>query len=100
MLRNLLPEKWRDMTVRGANRIRQHQSRSETLILFFNTMWDQPIDPDGVELPTGCRLTTDMRQFRDAAAVVFHIPSLHELPVHKPQGQLWVAWSMECEGNY
>src|SRR4051794_6651490 len=100
MLRNLLQEKWRDVTVRGVNRIRQPRSRSETLILFFNTMWDQPIDPDGVELPSGCHLTADIRRFADAAAVVFHIPSLREVPAHKPQGQLWVAWSMECEVNY
>src|SRR6185436_17425135 len=32
-------------------------------------------------------------------AVVFHIPSLKQLPAEKPRGQLWVAWSMECAAN-
>ena len=63
-------------------------------------MWDQPIEIDGVPLPAGCRLTTDRRYYRDAAAVVFHIPSLRELPRSKPPGQLWVAWSLECDANY
>jgi hypothetical protein len=31
---------------------------------------------------------------------VFHVPSRPDLPAHKPGGQLWVAWSMECEVNY
>ena len=91
---------WRGVTARGPNLFTGRSSRSETLILFFNTMWDQPIDRDGVELPPGYRLTTDVRRFADAAAVVFHIPSLDERPAHKPEGQLWVAWSMECEVNY
>ena len=91
---------WRGVTARGPNLFTGRSSRSETLILFFNTMWDQHIDLDGVELPTGYRLTTDVRRFADAASVVFHIPSLNELPAHKPEGQLWVAWSMECEVNY
>jgi len=100
ILGDLLREIWRGKTVRDARHIGQRSSPSETLILFFNTMWDQPIDPDGVELPAGYRLTTKTRQLADAAAVVFHIPSLNELPAHKPEGQLWVAWSMECEVNY
>ena len=78
----------------------ERRSVSETLILFFNRMWDQPIDTAEVPLPDGCHLTTDRRRFREAAAVVFHVPSLRELPPRKPRGQLWVAWSMECEANY
>jgi hypothetical protein len=88
------------MAARCADRNGERSSRAETLILFFNTMWGQPIDPSGVALPAGCRLTTDVRRMRDAAAVVFHIPSLRELPAHKPRGQLWVAWSIECDVNY
>jgi hypothetical protein len=76
------------------------RARSSTLILFYNTMWDQPIETDGVPLPDGCELTTDRRRYREAAAVVFHIPSLRELPGRKPAGQLWVAWSLECDANY
>jgi hypothetical protein len=100
MVSNLLQGIRRGLAGRGTNSIKERSSHSETLILFFNTMWDQPIDPVGETLPTGCRLTTDTRQFADAATVVFHIPSLHELPERKPRGQLWVAWSMECDVNY
>lgn len=100
MLGDTLQAIWRGVIARDPNLITGRSSRSETLILFFNTMWDQPIDPCEETLPTGCRLTTDVRQVANAAAVVFHIPSLNELPARKPEGQLWVAWSMECEVNY
>lgn len=100
MLGDLIRDTWRGMTVRGANRGGDRSSQAETLILVFNTMWDQPIDRHRVGLPAGCRLTADAPRMRDAAAVVFHIPSLRKLPARKPRGQLWVAWSMESEANY
>src|SRR5688572_22191758 len=73
-------------------------ARSEILILFYTTMWDLPLDTDG--LPAGCQLATDKRRFDEADAVVFHIPTLRGMPPRKRPGQLWVAWSMECEANY
>jgi hypothetical protein len=73
-------------------------SSPETLILFFTTMWDLPLDVNG--LPAGCQLITDRRRIREADAVVFHIPSLRGMPSRKRPGQLWVAWSMECDANY
>jgi hypothetical protein len=75
-------------------------SRPEALILFFNTMWGEPRDPDAGPHPVGCRLTGDRQRLHEAAAVVFHVPTLDILPDHKPGGQLWVAWSLECEANY
>jgi hypothetical protein len=72
---------------------------SETLILFFNTMWDQALETEGVPLPDRCHVTTDRNRFGQAAAVVFHIPSLGALPTRKPPGQLWVAWLLECAAN-
>jgi hypothetical protein len=43
----------------------------------------------------------DKRRMREATAVVFHIPSLGSLRrVEKFPGQIWVAWSMECEAHY
>lgn len=71
------------------------------LILFFNGEWGRPPDlpPDG--LPAGCEVTTDRRRMREAAAVVFHIPSLGSLSrVKKFPGQLWVAHSRECDVHY
>ena len=100
MLKELIQEMRRGISARGARISGECPSRSETLILFFNTMWGQPIDTDGPPLPDGCHLTTDRRQLERAAAVVFHVPSLRELQPRKPRGQLWVAWSMECEANY
>jgi hypothetical protein len=68
------------------------------VILVLTTMWDLPLDPG--RLPAGCVLTTDHRRFEEADAVVFHIPTLHGLPARKPPGQIWVAWSMECDVHY
>jgi hypothetical protein len=79
---------------------RRRAAPDETLILFYNTMWGQAIETDGVPLPDGCRLTTDRRCYAEAAAVVFHVPSFGEPPPRKQRGQIWVAWSLECDANY
>jgi hypothetical protein len=73
------------------------------LILFYNTMWEAPLEAPE-DLPAGCELTVDRRRYADADTVVFHIPEWGKwrrffLP-RKRQGQVWVAWSMECEQNY
>jgi hypothetical protein len=74
---------------------------SGTLILVFNTMWGHAPDLLRQRLPDGYELTTDKRRYHAAAVVVFHIPTLGWLPrPPKLPGQLWVAWSMECEVNY
>lgn len=78
----------------------RRRADTETLILFYNTMWDQPIDTESTALPDGCRLSTDPTRLGESAAVVFHIPSLDRLPASKAPGQLWVAWSLESEANY
>jgi len=73
----------------------------ETVILFFNTMWGNTHDFSGLDLPPGVTLTADRSRFREAAAVVFHIPSMKWLQLLKKQpGQLWVAWSLESEAHY
>lgn len=75
--------------------------RSEqTLIVFYNGMWGRPpvLPPEG--LPEGCEVTADRRRLREAAAVVFHIPSLGSLNgVRKFPGQFWVAQSLECPAH-
>jgi hypothetical protein len=96
----LIRQFWRAMTPRGRFRYRGRTSSQETLILVFNSMWDQPVGEEPAVLGAGCRITSDVTTFGDAAAVVFHIPSLRKLPTLKPRGQLWVAWSMESEVNY
>jgi hypothetical protein len=73
---------------------------TRTLIVFCNSMWGSPLHVPA-DLPAGCELSSDPRRFFEANAVVFHIPSLPRgaLPPKRP-GQLWVAWSIECEVNY
>src|SRR5215510_2835464 len=79
----------------------QRTPRPQTLLLFYNRMWNQRLELQGIELPAGCVITEDRRQMPAADVVVFHIPSLRWLPRwRKRPGQLWVAWSMECEQNY
>lgn len=75
------------------------------VILFYNTPWGQPLDFPRDDIPEEFVLTTDRRFLDDAIAVVFHLPSLRPSPIisrrlGKRNGQLWVAWSMECESHY
>ncbi len=77
--------------------------KSQRCVLFFDTMWGAALDiPDG--LLQHYQLTADRRCFSVADAVVFHIPQWcygHGLSMPiKPPGQIWVAWSMECDENY
>lgn len=68
------------------------------LILFHETMWGHPVELLGA--PDGVELTTDRSRIEQADAVVFHIPEWSRHAPQKMPGQLWVAWSMECEEHY
>lgn len=72
------------------------------LILYYDTQWGSPLPR--VELPDGFELTADRSRYAEAQVVIFHIPEWKWKPrllfPHKREGQLWVAWSMECEENY
>jgi len=81
--------------------IQPQQATNELVILFFNRTWGQPFDFQRLRVPPGVALTDNRWRFREAAAVVFHIPSLNWLyPLKKQVGQLWVAWSLESEAHY
>lgn len=73
------------------------------LILYYDTLWNTPL-PRDIPLPAGFEITTDRRRYHQADVVVFHIPQWKWQPrflfPKKLSGQLWVAWSMECEENY
>ena len=71
------------------------------LILLYNGVWGPPAQiPEGA-LPAGWEATSDLERFRDAAAVVFHVPSLGSLRgARKFPGQLWVAQSAEAPANF
>lgn len=71
------------------------------LLLVWNTMWGEDPRPLAAHLPAGWEISTDRERFAEAAAVIFHLPDLRaETPLSKVPGQLWVAWSMECEVHY
>lgn len=58
----------------------------------------------GQELPHGFNVTRARAAYRDAQAVVFHLPEWKwmrhfRFPKKLPQ-QLWVAMTMECDENY
>lgn len=70
------------------------------IIVDYNTEWGTPFGSQVAAPLDGWAFTTDHRHLADAVAVVFHIPSLTQIPSVKPAGQLWVAWSMESAVNY
>jgi len=79
----------------------KQQSDQKTIILFYNSMWGQPLVTDHLDIPNNCEITTDKYRMEEASAVVFHLPSLGIMKnIPKQPGQIWVAWSMESEGLY
>jgi hypothetical protein len=72
-------------------------------ILFYNTMWDLPLDCPPEGLPPPYVLTTDRGCADDAVAIVFHLPTLSpgliERQLTKKKHQLWVAWCLECDAH-
>ena len=67
-------------------------------------MYGAPLDYSIDELPQNCYITTDKSCFQQADFVVFHIPDLRRVigrdELEKRKGQIWIAWSLECEVNY
>lgn len=73
------------------------------VILFYNTMWGAPLPLPKEGIPEDCLLTTDRHYLKTADVIVFHIPDLYKMmddDLEKPEGQKWVAWSLESEENY
>jgi hypothetical protein len=64
-------------------------------------MFGVPLDLEGHRLPAGFEIVFDRARMSQAVAVVFHIPDLGDISrIQKPKGQIWVAWSMECDTHY
>ena len=79
----------------------QAEARKKSLILFFNDFFDRPADTAALSCGDRCEFTADRGRLCDAAAVIFHIPSMDGIGrVKKYPGQMWVAWSMESRVNY
>jgi hypothetical protein len=48
-----------------------------------------------------CTITTDHELLDAADAVIFHVPTLGNIDgLRKRPGQVWVAWSRECESHF
>lgn len=77
----------------------------KTIVLFYNSMWGQPLEYSVADIPEPFIITEDRSLYDKASAVVFHVPSLGfdfvvgRGPV-KREGQIWVAWSMESAAHH
>jgi len=74
----------------------------DKLIVFFNKMYDQPIDLDRFVVP-GVRFSDDRTLAPMADAVVVHAPQANQAFMqfkYKPLGQAWVSWSLESDVNH
>lgn len=77
--------------------------KNKHIILIYNTMWDTPLNIPIQQIPENYKFTTDRQYYTQAQTVIFHLPTLiNELEndLEKPEGQIWVAWTLECEENY
>jgi len=70
-------------------------------LLFWNSFWRARKNGRLPHCPIDCELTSDKARLKEAAGVVFHIPTTQAVSsVPKFPGQRWVAWSMESDVNY
>jgi hypothetical protein len=78
---------------------------NKIIILFYNSMWGQPLEYPKEEIPEPFLITSDRSLYDRASAVVFHVPSIGfdfvvgRGPIKK-KGQIWVAWSMESAAHH
>lgn len=64
-------------------------------------LWNPPAWAPEPGSQAGYEITFDRSRLPEAAAVVFHVPTLPAvLRLPKPEGQIWVAWSMESAAMY
>jgi hypothetical protein len=64
-------------------------------------LWNPPEWAPVPGLRETCEIIYDRSRLPEAAAVVFHVPTLGAvLRLPKPAGQRWVAWSMESSAMY
>ncbi len=57
------------------NLVHPQTKKDVKLILFLNQPWGNSLNFEGLELPPNFELTTNKSRYREAAAVVFHIPT-------------------------
>ena len=90
------------VTPAGDSGMRRPAAPARPLILFYNPFWEvDPVKSAPRECAELAELTSDRGRFREADAVVFHIPGLRDLSnVAKRRGQIWVARSLESDVFY
>jgi hypothetical protein len=75
-------------------------------VVLYNKTWDMKENIDyNFPITDDFDLTTEHKYINQAAAVVFHMPTLSPesfamISNKKKTGQLWVFWSVECELHY
>ena len=83
--------------------IPSQQKSGKKLMLIYNTQWGFDLKLNIWNFPADWTITTDRQYFRQAHAVVFHLPEMPqelEDDLDKRHGQIWVAWCMESEKNH
>jgi len=70
---------------------------SEPTLLFWPPTWLSI--PESVPGHPDVRILTQPADLPSADIVIFHIPTVREIPKHR-RGQIWVAASMESDVNY
>ena len=74
--------------------------KGKKLMLVYNILPDEELTLNREDVPPGWVITTDRHYFEQAAAVVFHLPSLYQLlnnALDKQEGQVWISWYLESE---
>ncbi len=76
-------------------------NQTPVTIQFYNSIFGDWPNAAGARCRDRCRFIMGPNDYRHADAVVFHLPTIEHLEyIDKPDGQLWVGWSMESTVNY
>jgi hypothetical protein len=82
--------------------VKNQLKEGRKLLLVYNILPDpdEELKLTGEAIPAGWAITTDRHYFRQAHAVVFHLPSLYQVlenELEKPEAQIWISWYLESE---
>ncbi|MBN1317287.1 MAG: hypothetical protein JXA42_17525 [Anaerolineales bacterium] len=81
--------------------ISSRRTGKESVILIYNSQFNIPMRDWFPLIPDGFEFTVDRRRMTQAAAVLFHLPTLGYIGnLKKSPGQLWIGWTMECEAHF
>jgi alpha-1,3-fucosyltransferase 10 len=70
-------------------------------IVLYNRPYQGMLDASWLDPELRCEFSVDRDRLAEAAAVLFHLPTLGTQPLPpRPAGQIWVAWFMESAANH